>query len=74
MWDKAATIRFKRPGRETLYATFKLTEEEINARKAELEEKNSTDRLYTVDLVDANGTVHATIEKTIYIRRAPQEA
>lgn len=24
VWDKAATIRFKKPGRETLFATFRL--------------------------------------------------
>lgn len=74
VWDKAATIRFKRPGRETLYATFKLDELEIQAIRAELEEKNSIDRQYVVDLVDVRGTVHTTIEKTIYIRRAPKEA
>src|SRR5215471_15876677 len=27
VWDKAAIIRFKRPGRETLFARFLLTEE-----------------------------------------------
>lgn len=74
VWDKAATIRFKRPGRETLYATFKLDEQEFQAIRAELEEKNSIDRQYVVDLVDVRGTVHTTIEKTIYIRRAPKEA
>lgn len=73
VWDKAATIRFKRPGRETLYAKFKLDEQEIKAIEAELLEKNAIDRLYMVELVDAHGTVHATIEKTLYIKRAPRE-
>ncbi len=30
VWDKAAKIRFKRPGREELYAVFRLTPDEID--------------------------------------------
>src|SRR6266849_6639758 len=29
VWDKAATIRFRKPGRSTLYARFVIDEEEI---------------------------------------------
>src|SRR3977135_244335 len=29
VWDKAATIRFKKPGRTTLHARFLIEEEEI---------------------------------------------
>ena len=36
VWDKAATIRFKRPGRETLFAEFNVTPEEIAEIKEEL--------------------------------------
>lgn len=69
VWDKAAAIRFRRPGRETLYATFKLGEEEVDAVRAILEERTSVDRSYAVELVDGAGTVHAVIEKNIHIRR-----
>lgn len=31
VWDKVATIRFKKPGKETLYARFRLDEDELNA-------------------------------------------
>jgi acyl-coenzyme A thioesterase PaaI-like protein len=69
VWDKAASVRFKRPGRSTLHARFTLDEEELRAIRSALEGARSIDRLYTVDLTDAAGTVHATVEKTIYIRR-----
>jgi len=69
VWDKAATIRFVKPGRGTLYARFVIEEAEIDAIKKALETIASIDRLYKVDLTDANGIVHATTEKTIYIRR-----
>ncbi|WP_254761737.1 DUF4442 domain-containing protein [Natrinema marinum] len=69
VWDKEAEIRFKKPGRETLYATFTITDEELAAIRAELaaDDTDSVDRHYTVDLVDAEGTVHATVRKTVYV-------
>lgn len=69
VWDKAATIRFKQPGRATLYARFALPADEQAAIEAELAQRRALDRQYAVDLVDAAGVVHATIEKTISIRR-----
>lgn len=69
VWDRAATIRFRRPGRDTLYAVFNVPEEETDAIRAELETKRSTDRVYEVKLRDGTGKVHAEIEKTLYIAK-----
>ena len=73
VWDKAATIRFRRPGRSTLYARFVLAETELAAIREALETADRVDRVYAVDLVDAVGVVHATVEKTIQIRRRDPE-
>ena len=69
VWDKAATIRFVRPGRSRLYARFLIAEEEIRTIVRLTETAPSVDRVYRVDLKDAAGVVHASVEKTIYIRR-----
>ena len=69
VWDKAATIRFKKPGRSTLFARFQISDEEIAEVRRLLETAPSIDRKYQVDLRDAEGVVHAAVEKTIYIRR-----
>jgi hypothetical protein len=69
VWDKAATIRFKKPGRGTLYARFVIPEEEIALIRRRLETEHSIDRVYTVALVDADGVVYAEVDKTLYIRR-----
>jgi hypothetical protein len=69
VWDKAAEIRFRKPGRSTLFARFTIDEAELNAIREAAAAGNSVDRLYTVDLVDRDGVVHATINKTIYVRR-----
>ncbi|ARS90647.1 DUF4442 domain-containing protein [Natrarchaeobaculum aegyptiacum] len=69
VWDKEAEIRFKRPGRDTLYARFTVTDAELEAIRTELatDGVDSVDRHYTVDLVDEEGTVHATVRKTVYV-------
>jgi len=69
VWDKAATIRFRKPGRSTLHATFVIDDAELNAIRAALETERSADRIYRIELVDAAGTVHAEVEKTIHVRR-----
>lgn len=74
VWDKAATIRFKRPGKETLFADFKLNEDELNEIKEILKSKKSIDRIYTVELKDKNGKVHCLIEKTLYIANKPKKS
>jgi acyl-coenzyme A thioesterase PaaI-like protein len=69
VWDKAAAIRFKRPGKTTLYAKFILTVEEVAAIEAAVGTAPSIERNYLVELVDAAGTLHASVDKTIYIRK-----
>lgn len=69
VWDKAAKIRFKKPGRETLYADFLLTRDEIAEIKRLAETEKSIDRVYNLELKDKNGVVHAFIEKTLYISK-----
>jgi acyl-coenzyme A thioesterase PaaI-like protein len=75
VWDKSATIQFKKPGRETLHAHFVIGDDELTAIRSALASKSSVDRTYIVDLVGDSGTVCATVEKIIYIRRRkPQSA
>src|SRR5947209_5551249 len=55
VWDKAASIRFKKPGRSRLHARFLLTEEELAAIRSLAETQSSVDRIYNIDLVDSEG-------------------
>jgi hypothetical protein len=71
VWDKTATIRFRKPGRSTLFATFRIDDEELDVIRAATAGGAPVDRTYTVDLADRDGLVHASVEKVIYIRRLP---
>ena len=69
VWDKSAAIRFRRPGRSTLHARFVIDDAELHAIRTALRDASSVDRTYTVDLVDDDGQVHASIQKVIHVRR-----
>jgi len=69
VWDKAATIRFRRPGRTRLTATFQLQPGLVAGIREELTRVPKLDRVFTVELVDRSGVVHAAIEKTIHVSR-----
>jgi acyl-coenzyme A thioesterase PaaI-like protein len=67
VWDKAASIRFRKPGRSVLTATFRLEEAELAEIRRLLEQQPKVDRTYPIQLVDRDGVVHAEIEKVIHI-------
>jgi len=69
VWDKAATIRFIKPGRSTLWGNFTVSDEQTEEIRRELESESSIERSYTVDLVDARGVVHASVDKLLYFRK-----
>jgi hypothetical protein len=70
VWDKAASIRFIKPGNSTLYTRVCLDDDELREIRVDLERQPSIDRAYCIDLKDANGTTRASVEKTIYIARS----
>lgn len=69
VWDKAATIRFKRPGRGIVSASFRLSDREIEEIREALKTEEKIDRIFAVDVKDQTGAVIAEIQKQLQIRR-----
>ena len=69
VWDKAAHIEFKRPGRSTLFAKFKIEQEEVELIRSRLEVEEKLDRRYRVELMDEQGKTCAVVEKVLYFRK-----
>ena len=67
VWDKAASIRFRRPGTTTLYANFVITDEQVQEIQALVAENGEIDYHFQLDMVDEQGKVHAQFDKTIYV-------
>lgn len=69
IWDKAGHIRYRKPGRSTLYADFSLDDAELADLRASLAREGHCERCYRIELKDAQGVVHTEIEKTVYLAR-----
>ena len=74
VWDKSAAIRFKRPGRGTVTASFRLSDQQIEEIKQALNAEKKIERVFTVEVKDESGTVIAEVEKLLHIRRKDQPA
>ena len=68
VWDKAATIRFIKPGRSTLFAHFYLSPDDVQGIRDALKAEPKLERDFQVEVVDERGEIHATVEKTLYFR------
>ncbi len=69
VWDKAATIRFRRPGNGTVRASFRLTAQQIEDIREALETQAKIEPTFTVEVKDEQGTVIATIEKLLHVKK-----
>ena len=67
VWDKAASIRYKKPGYSTLFADFSLTRAEVAEIRQALDLYPELDRTFLVELKDEQGVVHTVVERTVYI-------
>ena len=70
VWDKAATIRFRRPGKGTVRATFHIPQERIDEIRAAADRGEKVEPVFKVDILDEEGEVVAEVEKLLYIRLA----
>lgn len=68
VWDKAASVAFLKPGRETLFATFRVEAAETDSIKSDVSAAGKTERHYVVELLDRAGSVCARCEKRLTIR------
>ena len=68
VWDKAARIKFLRPGTTKVYAQFRLTTEQIKNFKEDLKGSNKIEPNLMVYVKDKEGNVIAEVEKTLYIK------
>jgi acyl-coenzyme A thioesterase PaaI-like protein len=68
VWDKWASIRFRRPGRGTVAAVFHVPEETVADVRARADRGETVEPRFEVDVVDAGGEVVATVEKLLHVR------
>jgi hypothetical protein len=68
VWDKSASIRFRRPGRGTVFAQFRITDEQIAEIREALKTEEKIDREFSVDVKSGDGEVIAEVKKLLQFR------
>jgi len=66
VWDKAASIKYKKPGLGRVRAEFRLTAERLVEIRAEVERDGRYDARFVVEVKDEGGGVVAEVERVIY--------
>jgi len=69
VWDKSAQIRFRRPGRSTVHATFHVPPERIEAIRREADAQGKAEPTFQAEVVDEAGEVIAQVEKLVHVRK-----
>lgn len=68
VWDKAATIKFKRPAKENCYVDFIFTKDEIAQIKKDVSHNDEIDLVKDITITNKDKTVvFAEVSKTIYV-------
>ncbi len=69
VWDKAASIRFRKPGRGTVRAEFRLNDAQIEDIREKLKTLPKYEPVFPVEVKDEQGNVIAEVERTVYVRK-----
>ena len=69
VWDKASTIRFKKPGRGTVRCIYELSPDQVASMKSEVDASGKKDFQLPLHILDEEDDIVCELEKIIYIRK-----
>ena len=69
VWDKAATIRYRKPGKGTVHVEFRLSDSQVNDIREKLKTLPKYEPVFSVEVRDDAGELIAEVEKVLYVRK-----
>jgi len=69
VWDKAAHIRFRKPGKGKVRAAFRLTDAQLDDIRQQLKTLPQYEPTFLVEVKDESGDVVAKVQKVLHIRK-----
>src|ERR1700739_1164330 len=69
VWDKAGSIRYRKPGKGTVRAEFRLSDAQLADIRDNLKTLPKYEPVFTVEGKDDQGTVIAQVEKRLHVRK-----
>ncbi len=73
VWDKASSIRYRRPGKGTVRAEFRLSDAQLDDIREKLKRLPKYEPMFSAEVKDLQGTVVAEIEKVLHVRRKDRQ-
>jgi hypothetical protein len=74
VWDKSAMIRFRKPGRGTVHAHFRVTEEQVAEIREALNIEEKIDREFSVEVKSGDGEIVAEVKKLLQFRKKREKS
>jgi acyl-coenzyme A thioesterase PaaI-like protein len=71
VWDQRAEITYLKPGRGRVRATMGVTEAQLQQIREATDNGAKHLPRFLVEIIDEQGDVVATVDKTLYVRRKP---
>ena len=69
VWDKSANIRFRKPGKGRVVARFRLSDEQIEGIRRDLQTQPKVEPTFLVEVTDESGEVIAEVQKVLQVRK-----
>lgn len=69
VWDQAGEITFVKPGRESVYAEFRVEESTLEELRAATQNGEKHLRWFSTEVKTGRGDLVARVRKQLYIRR-----
>ena len=69
VWDKAAHIRFRKPGKGKVRAEFRLTDAQLADIREQVKTLPKYEPTFLVEVKDESGEVVAEVQKVLHVRR-----
>lgn len=69
VWDKSATIRYRKPGRGRVSARFEIADQDVERIRDLAEKQEKVEPSFVARIVDEQGDVVAEVEKLLHVRK-----
>jgi Domain of unknown function (DUF4442) len=69
VWDKAASIRFRKPGKGRVKAEFRLSDAQLDEIRDKLKTQEKYEPTFLVEVKDEAGDVVAEVQKILHVRK-----
>ena len=69
VWDKEASIKFKKPGKGNVTAHFEISDSEVEDIKREVAANGKYEPIFSVDIKNSDGETVAEVTKKLWVKK-----